>query len=465
MRSLRVIALILLIIAAACAPPSRRPGRADTDNTLAGDWTGTLEFPGQSLPLGITLDGDAATLSIPVQSLFEHPLAQVHTASENVAFTVPGLPGAPAFDGRYDPARAVIAGTFTQFGHNLPLTLHRGTVPVPPRPQDPVPPLPYRSEDVTYRSGDITIAGTLTRPTAPGPYPAVILLNGSGRTDRNEEIVGHKPFLILADTLTRAGYAVLRTDKRGVGGTGGILADAGYQDLAADAVTGVDFLRSQRDIDPERIGLLGHSEGGYIAALVAARPENRIAFAITMAGPAASGKEVLLAQNQALLAAHNASADEVAARIGFVDTLATLLLNGDPDQARQYAIEHNAALPPEQRQPESVLDRFLTTNFTSFLGYDPAAALASLRIPAAAIFGSKDLQVPADQNVPLARTLLASNPDAEVHLFDGLNHLMQPATTGSPAEYGQIRTTIAPEVLEYLTGWLHRHVPPGTAHR
>lgn len=465
MRSLRVMALILLIIAAACAPPPRRPGTAETRDTLAGDWTGTLELPGQPLPLGITLDGDSASLSIPVQGLFAHPLAQVHAASDKVAFIVPGLPGAPAFDGRYDPVRAVITGTFTQSGHDLPLTLHRGAVPVPPRPQEPVPPLPYRSEDVTYRSGDITIAGTLTRPSTPGPYPAVILLNGSGKSDRNEEIFGHKPFLVLADALTRAGYAVLRTDKRGVGGTGGILADADYEDLAGDVVAGVDFLRSDRNIDPERIGLLGHSEGGYIAPLVASRPENRIAFVITLAGPAASGKEVLLAQNQALLAARNASADEVAAQIGFVDTLATLLLNGDPDRARRYAIEHNATLPAEQRQPESVLDRFLTTNFTSFLGYDPAAALESLRIPVAAIFGSKDLQVPVDQNAPLARTLLASDPDADVRVFDGLNHLMQPATTGSPAEYGQIQTTIAPEVLDYLTGWLHQQVPPGTAQR
>ncbi|WP_067892306.1 alpha/beta fold hydrolase [Nocardia vaccinii] len=165
--------------------------------------------------------------------------------------------------------------------------------------------------------------------------------------------------------------------------------------------------------------MLGHGEGGYIAPLVASRPENRIAFVIMVAGPAASGKEVLLAQNRALLAVRNASADEVAAQIGFVDTLATLLLNGDPDQARQYAIEHDAALPPEPRQPGSVMDRFINTNFTSFLGYDPAAALESLRIPVSAIFGSKDLQVPVDQNAPLARTLLASDPDADVHVFDG----------------------------------------------
>ncbi|WP_067668794.1 alpha/beta hydrolase family protein [Nocardia miyunensis] len=461
MRSLHVLVLILLLIAAAgCAPQSRRPDAEQAADPLAGDWTGTLESPGQSLPLGITLDGDTATLSIPVQGLFAHPLAQVRTSPEKVAFTIPGVPGASAFDGRYDAARGVITGTFTQFGHALPVTLHRGAVPVPPRPQEPARPWPYRSEDVAYRSGDITITGTLTLPSAPGPHPAVILLNGSGKNDRNEEVFGHKPFLILADALTRAGYAVLRTDKRGVGGTGGIDADADYGDLAGDVVAGVDFLRSHPDIDPARVGLLGHSEGGYLAPLVASRPENRIAFVIMMAGPAASGQEVLLAQNRALLAAAHAPADQVAAQIGFVDTFTTLLRNGDPDQARQYAIEHNAALPPERRQPESTVERSVNANFASFVSYDPAAALRSLRMPVLAVYGSKDLQVPAEQSAPLARTLLAADRDADVRVFDGLNHLMQPATTGLPDEYGHIPTTIAPEVLDYVTGWLTRHVPP-----
>ncbi|MBY8861654.1 S9 family peptidase [Nocardia sp. CA2R105] len=461
MRLLRVLGLILLIIAAADgAPQARRPTPEETEDPVAGDWTGALEIPGQPLALGVTFDDDSATLSIPAQSLFAHPLAQVHASPEKVAFVIPGLPGTPAFQGHYDAARSMITGTFTQSGHDLPLTLHRGTVPVPPRPQEPAPPWPYRSTDVTYRSGDIAIAGTLTLPSAPGPHPAVILLNGSGKNDRNEEVFGHKPFLLLADTLTRAGYAVLRTDKRGVGGTGGVLADATYNDLAGDVVAGVDFLRSQRDIDPDLIGLLGHSEGGFLAPLVAAEPRNRIAFMITMAGPAASGKEVLLAQNRALLAVRNASADEVAAQIGFVDTLTTLLLDGDPDRARQYAIEHNAALPPEQRQPESAVERIVNANFASFVGCDPAAALRALRMPVLAFYGSMDLQVPVDQNAPLARTLLAADPDADVHVFDGLNHLMQPATTGSPNEYGQIEITIAPEVLAYVTDWLGRRVPP-----
>lgn len=466
MRSLRVLALILLIITAAgCAPQARRPVAEESEDALAGDWTGTLEIPGQPLPLGITLDGTGATFSVPAQGLFAHPLTRVQATPAKVAFTIPGLPGAPAFAGHYDATRSVITGTFTQSGHELPLTLHRGTVPVPPRPQEPAPPLPYRSQDVTYRSGDITIAGTLTLPAAPGPYPAVILLNGSGENDRNEEVFGHKPFLVSADALTRAGYAVLRTDKRGVGGTGGILADADYSDLAGDVVAGLHFLRSNREIDPDRIGLLGHSEGGYLAPLVASQPANRIAFVIMMAGPAASGQAVLLAQNRALLAARHASANEVADQIGFVDTLTTLLRNGDPDEARQYATEHNAALPPDQRQPESAIDGYLSTNFTSFVDYDPAAALQSLRMPVLAFYGSKDLQVPADQNAPLARTLLASDPDADVHVFEGLNHLMQPATTGSPTEYGQIPITIAPEVLEYVTGWLTRRVPPATPGR
>ncbi|MQY21245.1 alpha/beta hydrolase family protein [Nocardia macrotermitis] len=458
MRSLRVLTLILLIIAVLDRAP--RPRRHAGEDALAGDWTGTLEIPGQPLPLGISLDGDSGSLTVPVQSLFEHPLAEVVVSPEKVAFTIPGLPGAPTFAGRYDPSDAVITGTFTQAGHELPLTLRRGTVPVPPRPQEPAEPRPYRSEEVTYPSGDITIAGTLTLPPAPGTYPAVVLLNGSGKNDRNEEVFGHKPFLLLADTLTRTGYAVLRTDKRGVGGTGGVLADADYDDLAGDVVAGLEFLRSRPDIDAQRVGLFGHSEGGYLGPLVASRPENRIAFVIMMAGPAASGRAVLLAQNRAIMAVREASGDEIATQLGFVEKLTTLLLDGDPERARQFVLEHNAALPPEQRQPESTMDRIVNTNFAAFVGYDPAAALRALRIPVLAFFGSKDLQVPLEQNAPLARTLLAENPDADVHVFDGLNHLMQPATTGSPTEYGQIQVTVAPEVLEYVVDWLTRRVPP-----
>ncbi|WP_433655161.1 alpha/beta hydrolase family protein [Nocardia sp. CA-128927] len=166
------------------------------------------------------------------------------------------------------------------------------------RPQEPKPPFPYNSDEVTYHNGGIAIAGTFTRPRGPGPFPAVLLITGSGRNNRDEESGEHKPFLRLADTLTRAGYAVLRADKRGCGGTGGTLDGANYTDLAEDAVTGVDFLRGRSDIDPARVGLLGHSEGGYITPLVAARPESGIAFAILMAGPSVPGTDVVVCRER-----------------------------------------------------------------------------------------------------------------------------------------------------------------------
>ncbi len=430
------------------------------DRALIGDWQGSLPVPDAPLPLGVRFTADGATVSVPVQGIHDRPLRDVTSTPSDVRFTIPGLPGDPSFAGRYDRGSDSITGTFTQSGQPLPLTLGRGTVPEAPRPQEPRPPYPYRSEDVSYRSGPVTIAGTLTLPAAPGPYPAVVLISGSGAQNRDEELLGHKPFLLLSDTLTRAGYAVLRTDDRGVGGTSGSLTRSTYNDLAGDVGAGMDFLRARPDIDKARIGLLGHSEGGYLGPLVASRPGSGVAFVIMMAGPAATGADVLLAQNWIALDTRGASAAEKSDQIGFISTLTTLIRTGDTEAVRRYLTDRNTQLPPEKQLSPEEIDEFTGTYFSSLVTYDPAPALSALRMPVLAFYGGKDHQVPPDQSAPLAQQYLSADPDADVHVFDGLNHLMQPAGTGSPAEYPAIETTIAPEVLDYVTAWLTRRIPP-----
>ncbi|MEU7138535.1 alpha/beta fold hydrolase [Nocardia sp. NPDC046473] len=304
---------------------------------------------------------------------------------------------------------------------------------------------------MTYRNGDITIAGTLTEPDGNGPFPAVLLIPGSGASNRDEEAFGHRPFLLWADTLTRAGYAVLRVDKRGTDGTGGTLQDATYPDLADDAAAGVRFLRGRPDIDRNRVGLLGHSEGGFLAPLVASRPGNGVAFAILIAGAAVPGGDAVVEQTKLVAAAEGEPADAADRMVRQNAELVRLLRAGDTQGAKNFL--------KDQEVTETEIERLTSPYFTALVTYDPAKALSALRIPVLACYGGNDLQVPPAQNEQPARDHFAADPDATVHTFPGLNHLMQPTQTGKPSEYPIIETTIAPEVLAYVTNWLKPRFP------
>lgn len=455
MRSGRLITLVLFVIAALVAGCSE----SNPPEPTTGDWHGGIEVPGEPLQVGVSFrDDGTATIDIPVQGAADVQLKDVSSDRNGVSFAIPDIPGDPVFRGRYESGSDEIIGDFTQAGQSFRLALSRRGRTLA-RPQEPKPPYPYKSEDVTYRNGDITIAGTLTEPQGAGPFPAILMITGSGPQDRNEELMSHKPFLLLADTLTRAGYAVLRTDDRGVGGTTGTLNDANYTDLAEDAAAGVRFLRARSDIDPGRIGLFGHSEGGYLAPLVAARPDSGVAFAILMAGPGVPGSDILIEQTRLIATANGTPPDQVDTRVREISELAALLKAGDSAGAKDLARRQNQALPADQRVPDEEAAAQITPNLAALVAYDPAPALAALRIPVLAFFGGKDLQVPAAQSEQPMRAHLAADPDATVHVFPGLNHLMQPTETGRPNEYSSIHTTIAPEVLDYVTGWLRQRVP------
>ncbi|WP_040780864.1 alpha/beta hydrolase family protein [Nocardia pneumoniae] len=456
MRSGRLIALVLFVIAALLAGCSE----SNPPEPITGDWHGSIEVPGQPIQVGVSFrDDGTATIDIPSQGATDVQLKDVSSDRNAVSFAIPDIPGDPVFRGRYESGSDEITGDFTQGGQSFRLALSRGEVEPLARPQEPKPPFPYKSEDVTYRNGDITIAGTLTEPQGAGPFPAILMITGSGPQDRNEELMSHKPFLLLADTFTRAGYAVLRTDDRGVGGTSGKLDDATYTDLAEDAAAGVRFLRARPEIDPARVGLFGHSEGGYLAPLVAARPDSGVAFAILMAGPGVPGSDILVEQTRLIATANGTPPDQVDTRVREISELAALLKAGDLAGAKDLARRQNQALPADQRVPDEQAAAGITPNLAALVAYDPAPALAALRIPVLAFFGGKDLQVPAAQSEQPMRDHLAADPDATVHVFPGLNHLMQPTETGRPSEYSSIHTTIAPEVLDYVTGWLRQRVP------
>ncbi|WP_214406025.1 alpha/beta hydrolase family protein [Pseudonocardia lacus] len=445
--------------AAAEAPPGDDPPAGAVDPALVGDWSGTIEVPGSPLEIGITLTADGGTFDLPAQGLADLPLADLRAADGTFAAALPGVPGNARFDGTI--AGDAISGDYTQGGQKLPFGLQRGALAAPARPQEPKPPFPYRSEDVTYPADGFDLAGTLTLPEGEGPFAAVVMITGSGPQDRDEALAGHKPFLVLSDAMTRAGYAVLRVDDRGVGGSGGDYAAGRYDDMAADVLAGVSYLAGRPEIDRARIGLFGHSEGGYLAPLAAQRSAGGVAFVVMMAGPAVTGEEILARQNELLLAQAGLPQAEIDAQLAYVRQLAQLLRAGDEQGARQLTrdriAEQLAALPEDQRPPADQIDAQVEASFVEYrrlVPYDPAPALSALSVPVLAFFGEKDLQVPAEQSEPVLTGLLSDNPDATVRTLPGLNHLMQPAQTGSPAEYGAIETTVAPEVLDLVTGWL-----------
>ncbi len=448
-----IIGLSALLLLAACAAPA--PAVPPTG--LDGDWRGTIDVPGMPLEIGLTFTGGTGTFAVPAQGASGPAVRDVRVDGDTVTFAVPDVPGGARFAGTLDGDR--ITGDYTQgAGPALPFTLERGALVPPARPQEPRPPHPYAAEDLTFPSGEVTLAGTLTLPEGPGPHPAVVLITGSGAQDRDESLAGHRPFLLLADTLTRAGFAVLRTDDRGVGGSTGVLADATYDELADDALAGVALLRGRPDIDPARVGLFGHSEGGYLGPLAATRGD--VAFVVSMAGPAVPGADVLVEQSRLIRTQAGVPADQVERYAAFLGPFVEALRAGDRDRARALArdevVAQFAALPEEQRPDAATVDAQVQSimDVESFLLYDPAPALRALRVPVLAFFGERDLQVPPAQSEGPMRELLAGNPDATVRTFPGLNHLMQPSTTGAPGEYAAIETTIDPAVLDAVTTWL-----------
>lgn len=341
--------------------------------------------------------------------------------------------------------------------------------------------VPYVVEEVTFTNGDVTLAGTLTLPPTAGPHPAIILVSGSGPQNRDESLGGGiaiRPFRLLADALTRAGVAVLRYDDRGVGESTGVFSEATIADFASDAEAAIAWLLTRDDIDPERIGLLGHSEGGLVAAMLGAR-NDELDFIISLAGPGVNGRDVLLLQNQRLLEAEGATTEEIDTQVAFVEELISVLDN--PEAMETLVYEHTLAqlqaLPEEERAPLGDLEVYARSAaeqassqygdewFASFLTYDPAPDWARTTVPVLAIFGGKDVQVDAAQNAPpLAEALAqAGNEDFAVVVLPDANHLFQAAESGGLSEYGTLPAEFTPDFTPTILDWLSLHLAPADA--
>ena len=449
---------------------------------LAGGWGGALEVQALRLRLTLAVQDSGGALQARLTSVDQRNSvipASVEMRGDSAIFTVAPI---GASYRAVLVGRDTLRGEWVQGAGRLPLTMVRGADAgmVLRRPQNPQPPFPYRSEEVTVESvPGVRLAGTLTLPAGDGPHPAVLLVSGSGAQDRDETLLSHKPFLVLSDHLTRAGIAVLRLDDRGTARSTGSFAGATSEDFARDAAAAVRWLRARPEVADDRVGIVGHSEGGVIAPLVASR-DPEVAFVVLLAGPGIPSSELLVMQG-ALISRAGGDPEREIERTSVLqrEMFAAIAAMADSaalrDTLQAIGRRFQATLTPEERARPDASDATLAAAINTmvspwyrwFLRYDPVPALRATRVPVLALNGALDLQVPADENLAGIEQALrvGGNRDVTVEKLPGLNHLFQTARTGAPSEYGEIEETMSPAVLQRVSAWILERFGPAARGR
>lgn len=431
---------------------------------LSGPYSGQIDVAGQSIEIEVRFQpadgGLTGELDIPAQGAFGIPVENLAIEGDEISFTILSGANRGVFAGAIDEGGS-IAGSFVQAGYTGAFSLGPAVAAE----------LPYVQEEVTFTHGDITLAGTLSLPEGEGPFPAVVLISGTGAQNRDENVLGFRVFFEIADYLTQNGVAVLRYDDRGVGGSTGDLSLATQTDLAEDAAAAVNLLLSRDDINPDGIGLIGHSEGGYVAPITANLSAG-VSYIVLLAGPGTSGERVLQDQLELIMRTQGATEEQIAAaREQQQQTLAAVRTGEGWDEVTarseaelQAAIE---ALPEAQRNAIGDIDAFVKENvaaqiaginnpwFRSFVEYDPEPVLLELKVPVLALFGALDVQVPAETNAEAMRaTLDQTEVEYRVEIVPEANHLFQKAVTGSPDEYASLEPAFVPGLLELIHEWI-----------
>ncbi|MCK5786119.1 MAG: alpha/beta hydrolase [Candidatus Sabulitectum sp.] len=450
-RLLKTGILVLITSLAACGSVEQET--AD----FSGSWDGSISIIGIVLDVTVTISVDEqgiyqGKIDIPVQSAFDLELTNIFVAGDSIRFNLPSNLGEASFAGVL--ISDTISGTFSQGGMDGSFELHRV-------PDIAVEDIPYTASEVTIEGEDVSLAGTLTIPEGEGPFPGVILFTGSGLQDRDENIFGFRVFGELADHLTRSGIAVLRCDDRGYGGSVGNLDDLTDSVFAGDAALMLDLMLSQQDVDPEQVGILGHSEGSTVAFMVASWKPEDVAFVVSMAGPSISGYQVLLGQVETLGLQAGLTEEEVASKVEVQREIMDIILAGNDNSEleellRSETIESLQGLSEADLAAIGDFDAYVeglvaqtiaqvgSDWFLNFLQHDPADEISVVSCPVLALYGGLDVQVPPDRNLEPMQTALEDNPNAMVMVFDGANHLFQAAVTGSVDEYA----TLEPEFTD-----------------
>jgi uncharacterized protein len=443
---------------------------------IEGTWQGTLAAGPMKLRMGLHIERNSQGAFVSkIDSLDQGalgiPVAQTSFAENKLHLEMPNMRA--SYDGTLNADGRQITGRFTQ-GASIPLIFSKvEKIEEPKRPQTPQPPFPYKSEDVIYenKAGGVTLAATLTVPQGPGPFPAAILITGSGPQDRDETLLGHKPFWVIADHLSRHGIAVLRVDDRGTGKSTGNSTQATLDDMAGDVLTGIGYLKSRKEVDAKHIGVIGHSEGGILGPLVASRSSD-VAFVVMLAGTGVPGADVLYLQAAAIARNAGQREDLIAANRAVQEMFFGVLKAEAGEKDQKVILEKlRTAWATRKSDPKiqqlGLTDQDMNAQFTAFstpemrtfILHDPAPVLRSVKVPVLALNGSRDLQVPPSQNLAaiVAALTAGGNPDVTAVELPGLNHLFQHCQSCSPAEYGTLEETFSPGALEMMSEWISRH--------
>jgi fermentation-respiration switch protein FrsA (DUF1100 family) len=432
---------------------------------ISGQWNGLLKVPGAQLRIVLNISkteaGYVSTMDSPDQGAKGIPVAT--TTFENSVLKL----GIPVINGSYEGVLNkdnIIEGKLTQNGQSFEVNLSGEMVQkqVFARPQEPKKPYPYYTEEVKIvnKKANITLAGTLSLPKKEGNFPAVILITGSGALNRDEEIEGHKPFLVLSDYLTKKGIAVLRLDDRGVGESGGDSKTAITQDFATDIQAGVDYLKTRNEVNQKKIGLIGHSEGGVIGPMVAGNSKD-IHFIVLLAGPGLPGDKLLLLQNEMIKRQSGMPEVEVQKEKeifkGAYDLIIASAVN-DASLKNNITAYLKTKYNDDSKTPvvELLANQATRPWMYNFIKLDPVPFLQKVKCPVLALNGGKDLQVPAVENLEIIKKTLTESGNKKVvtKVLPNLNHLFQECETGLPSEYKLIEQTFSPIALEEISAWV-----------
>jgi pimeloyl-ACP methyl ester carboxylesterase len=431
---------------------------------IVGEWNGVLKIPVQLrivFHIQKTESGYSATMDSPDQNAKDIPVSSVSYENEvlKLAVAIAGI----EYEGRLGDD-GNITGTFKQMGQSFPLNLSRQAIKFV-RPQEPAKPYPYCEENVAFENKEdgVTLSGTLTFPEQDGVFPAVVLISGSGRQNRDGEYSEHKPFLVIADCLSRNGIAVLRFDDRGTAASTGNSGTATTYDFSKDAEAAVKYLQTRKEINQQQIGLIGHSEGGCIAPMIAARNDD-IAFIVMLAGAGIRGDQIILMQQDAIGKVLGVSDEDRKLSGNFYEKLFNLVLQStEPEQLKdsltgylKQAVKDNPKMGQLEKTGKVIMTEMTSPWMQYFLKYDPAPILEKVKCPVLAINGEKDLQVLAEVNLNAIETALTKGENKQFTLkkIPGLNHMFQECDTGATTEYSTIEQTFSPVVLDEILTWI-----------
>ena len=443
-----------------------------TAQDIIGKWNGVLKVQGTQLRLVFNVtkseNGLTSTMDSPDQGANGIPVTKTTFENSKIKFEVANA--RIEYDGELNGDE--ITGTFKQGGQVFPMNLSRKAIEkeVVKRPQEPSKPYSYYSEDVTFQNpkANISLAGTLTLPEKEGVFPVVVLITGSGPQNRDEELVGHKPFLVISDYLTKNGIAVLRYDDRGVAESKGDFKTATTADFATDVESAITYLKTRKEINKKQIGLVGHSEGGLIAPMVASKSKD-VSFIVLLAGTGIQGDKLLLLQQELIAKANGASESDIKKSVQANANLFKMVLQSNDNQKLKADLtnkineivknDNSSEIPKGMTKDQYIalqVDQITSPWMEYFMKYNPVPALEKVKCAVLAVNGEKDLQVPPKENLTAIKNALTKGGNKNVTTieFPNLNHLFQECKTGSPNEYASIEQTFSPRALAEITQWI-----------